>query len=145
MKGFLFDCTASFGIMHRKNYHIASFAPIISGKSTKFLPFPVQYYRRFLCSKISSKNRWFVPNCCTNQNPHKHWVFAVKVGRHFGKSGLSQNVIETSFRFQKSHHFGCSNITGRETDHLFPNYMHTSSSWRVAIQRSYYSIKIDNR
>ena len=97
MKGFLFDCTASFGNLHRRTYHIAVFTPKINAESAKYMPFPVQYYRRFLYSKFSSKNRWFVPNCCTNQNSHKHWVFEVKIGRNFGKSGLSQNVIETSF------------------------------------------------
>ena len=44
-----------------------------------------------------SKNSWFVPNCCTNQNPHKHWIFEVKIERKFSKSGLYQNVIKTSF------------------------------------------------
>ena len=97
MKGFPFDCTASLGILHRKTYHIAVFAPKINAESEKYLPFPVQYYRRFLYSKISSKNRWFVPKCCTNQNPYKHWVFDVKTERNLSKSGLSQNVIETSF------------------------------------------------
>lgn len=47
--------------------------------------------------KNTSKNGWFVPNCCTNQNPHKHWLFEAKFGRNFSKSGLSQNVIKTSF------------------------------------------------
>ena len=97
MKGFLFDCTASFGNLHRRTYHIAVFTPKINAESAKYMPFPVQYYRRFLYSKFSSKNRWFVPNCCTNQTSYKHWGFEVKIGRNFGKSGLSQNVIETSF------------------------------------------------
>ena len=55
MKGFLFDCTASLGNLHRRTYHIAVFAPKNNAKSEKSLPFPVQYYRGFLYSKISSK------------------------------------------------------------------------------------------
>lgn len=35
--------------------------------------------------KNTSKNGWFVPNCCTNQNPHKHWVFEVKIKRNLEK------------------------------------------------------------
>jgi len=97
MKGFLFDCTASLGNVHRRIYYIAVFAPKISAESAKSMPYPVQYYRRFIYSKILSKNRWFVPNCCTNQNPHKHWVFVVKIELNLSESGLCQNVIKTSF------------------------------------------------
>ena len=43
--------------------------------------------QEILCSKFSTKNRWFVPNCCTNLRPHKHWVFEVKINRNFSKSG----------------------------------------------------------
>ena len=97
MKGFLFDCTECLGNLHRKTYRIAVFAPKINTETAKFLLFPVQYYRRFLYSKIPSKNRWFVPNCCTNQKPHKHWLFEVKIKWNLSKSGLYQNVIKTSF------------------------------------------------
>ena len=55
MKGFLFDCTASLGNLHREIYHIAVFTPKTNAESAEYLPFPVQYYRRFLYSKISSK------------------------------------------------------------------------------------------
>ena len=99
MKRFLFDCTASLGILHRRIYYIAVFAPKISAESAKSMPYPVQYYRRFIYSKILSKNRWFVPNCCTNQKPHKHWVLGVKTECNLTKSGLYQNVIETSFLY----------------------------------------------
>lgn len=49
--------------------------------------------------KNTSKNRWFVPNCCTNLSLHKHWVFEVKNKQNFIKSSLYQNVIKTSFCF----------------------------------------------
>ena len=97
MKGFLFDCTECLGNLHRKANHIAVFTPKINAESEKFLLFPVQYYRSFLRSKFSLKIRWFVPNCCTNLRPHKHWVFEVKNKQIFIKSGLYQNVIKTSF------------------------------------------------
>ncbi len=97
MKGFLFDCTASLGDLHRKTYHITVFSPEINAESEKFLLFPVQYYRRFFILNFPQKNRWFVPNCCTNLRPHKHWVFEVKNKQIFIKSGLYQNVIKTSF------------------------------------------------
>ena len=85
MRGFLFDCTASLGNLHRRIYCIVVFAPKIKEKSVEYQPFPVQYYRRFLYSKFLSKNRWFVPNCCTNLRPHKYWVFEVKTIEIFAK------------------------------------------------------------
>ena len=97
MKRFLFDCTASLGNLHREIYHIAVFTPKTNAESAEYLPYPVQYYRRFIYSKILSKNRWFVPNCSPYQNPHKHWGFVVKIELNLSESGLSQNVIETSF------------------------------------------------
>ena len=45
----------------------------------------------------TSKNSWFVPNCCTNQNPHKYWIFEVRIQLNFSKSGLYQTIIKTSF------------------------------------------------
>ena len=101
MKGFLFDCTASLGDLHRKTYHITVFSPEINAESEKFLLFPVQYYRRFFILNFPQKNRWFIPNCCTNQNLHKNWIFEVKTEKNLSKSGLYQNVIKTSFYFQK--------------------------------------------
>ena len=55
MRGFLFDCTASLGNLHRRIYCIVVFAPKIKEKSVEYQPFPVQYYRRFLYSKFLSK------------------------------------------------------------------------------------------
>lgn len=43
--------------MHRKTYHIAVFAPKINAESEKYLPFPVQYYRKFIYSKFFSKKQ----------------------------------------------------------------------------------------
>ena len=55
MKGFLFDCTASLGDLHRKTYHITVFAPEINAESKKFLLFPVQYYRRIFILNFPQK------------------------------------------------------------------------------------------
>ena len=104
MRGFLFDCTASLGNLHRRIYCIVVFAPKIKEKSVEYQPFPVQYYRRFLYSKFLSKNRWFVPNCSPYQKPHKHWVFEVKIEQNLCKSGLYQNVIKTSFLKGKNYY-----------------------------------------
>lgn len=48
--------------------------------------------------KNTSKNRWFVPNCCTNLSLHKHWVFEVKNKQNFIKSSLYQKVVSRVMR-----------------------------------------------
>ena len=39
------------------------------------------------------KNRWFVPNCCKNQTPHKHWFFEVFLYQKWLKPKCNRNLF----------------------------------------------------
>ena len=97
MKGFLFDCTESLGNLHRRTHHIASFAPKINTQSAKYLLFPVQYYRRFIYSKISSKTGGLYQIVAQTKTRINTGFLRCQTA----ENGLYQNVIKTSFCFQK--------------------------------------------
>ena len=80
----------------QRELRIGAFVPIFRAETAEIWPFPVHYYRRFLYHVFRAKNRRFVPNCCTNQNPHECWIFKMFLCRKWLKPKCNRNLFSLS-------------------------------------------------